>query len=299
MADQKKPASKRQAGKSQAGGGAKGTGSRKTGTASKPAAKAPAKRAAADSPTAKAGGAKPAASKPAASKPAPAQAGPAKAAPAKSSPAESPKVAATPVPTLPAALRESPLSALAGDIAAAGGPTVKLAEVPFPALVGVRGKPTDTAFLSAVRKALGADLPTTPNTTAAFKDGVTAVWLAPDEWLLIGPDGAQAALLEALGPALAGVKAATQVLDLTDAQVCLDLTGPQAADVLAKGCGLDLHPRVFAPGAAARTLLAQAPVLLIALDGAPGGFRLLTRASLGRYLAHWLLDAMQHLPEAA
>ena len=67
------------------------------------------------------------------------------------------------------------------------------------------------------------------------------------------------------------------------------LVGPQARDVLAHGCALDLHPRVFGAGQCAQTLLARAGVLLVADDD--GAFRILVRSSFARYLADWLLDA--------
>jgi sarcosine oxidase, subunit gamma len=71
------------------------------------------------------------------------------------------------------------------------------------------------------------------------------------------------------------------------------LSGPDARDVLAKGCSLDLHPTVFRKGTAAQTMLGQAGVVLIALDDAGTDYRILVRSSFARYLADWLIDAAE------
>ncbi len=60
---------------------------------------------------------------------------------------------------------------------------------------------------------------------------------------------------------------------------------------LASCCPLDLHPRAFAVGACAQSLVAKAPVLLQLLDGAPR-WRLLVRPSLAAYVVSWLADAI-------
>ena len=61
--------------------------------------------------------------------------------------------------------------------------------------------------------------------------------------------------------------------------------------MLAKGCALDLHPRAFVEGTAAQTMLGQAGVILLAVNGTGADYRILVRSSFARYLADWLLDA--------
>jgi sarcosine oxidase subunit gamma len=73
----------------------------------------------------------------------------------------------------------------------------------------------------------------------------------------------------------------------------LRLSGPDARDVLAKGCSLDLHPTVFRKGTAAQTMMGLAGVVLIALDEAGSDYRILVRSSFARYLADWLIDAAE------
>ncbi|MGE5268895.1 MAG: sarcosine oxidase subunit gamma, partial [Thiohalocapsa sp.] len=82
------------------------------------------------------------------------------------------------------------------------------------------------------------------------------------------------------------------VTDLSACRVVIEIAGPQARRLLAKGCGLDLHPRAFAPGHCAQTLFAQLPVILDQLTVLPL-YRLFVRRSAARWLALWLIDAAE------
>jgi sarcosine oxidase subunit gamma len=78
----------------------------------------------------------------------------------------------------------------------------------------------------------------------------------------------------------------------------LRLRGSASREVLGKGCALDLHPRAFGQGAAAQTMLGQAGVILLAVNGGGVDYRILIRSSFARYLADWLLDAAEeYTPE--
>ena len=188
--------------------------------------------------------------------------------------------------------RRSPLAHLGDAFAGASGDAVAIAERPFLAQVGVRLHPDRGpahAGASAVEAALGFALPATPNTTAAAH-GRTALWLGPDEWLVVGAPGTEAALEVELAEALGG--GLGSVVDLSANRTAIELRGPAAPDVLAKGCAIDLHPRAFVPGRCAQTLVARAQVILEQLDDAPPAYRLLVRGSFSDYLAAWLLDGM-------
>ncbi|MFC7588680.1 sarcosine oxidase subunit gamma family protein [Nonomuraea antimicrobica] len=69
----------------------------------------------------------------------------------------------------------------------------------------------------------------------------------------------------------------------------LELSGPSAEDVLITGCPLDLHTL---PGHA-QTLLGRTSVVLERRD--PETYRIYVRSSYTRYLAEWLLDAIDGL----
>lgn len=168
---------------------------------------------------------------------------------------------------------------------------VCLSERPAGGRVSLRGDPGDRAFMTAVGQALDMVLPTDPN-TGAVADRATALWLGPDEWLLTTRADAASAVAEGLRDALAGLAAA--VVDVSDAATVIGLSGPRAADVLAKGCALDLHPTVFGPGRVAQTLVAQADVILHRVEGGPAGepaFDIHVRRSFAEYLWQWLADA--------
>lgn len=132
--------------------------------------------------------------------------------------------------------------------------TAVLREVELDAQVSLRGEP-----------------PLAPNTVAG-----DALWLGPDEWLVLG--GREQEYPDAWA-----------VVDVSANRVCLELSGAGAADVLARGCALDLHPSVFPPGRCAQTLVARAQVILYRTE--EHAFRLLVRPSFAGYLRAWLLDA--------
>ena len=185
--------------------------------------------------------------------------------------------------------RQSPLSAFfataAGD--AADGAGAVISERPFLGHLNLRGDPGGGGFTSAAAGVLGFRLPTDPNTTAG-EGGLLALWLGPDEWLVVTPPDAQTRLADSLEAALQGIHAS--VADVTGGQTMITLSGPRAREVLAKGCPLDLHPAVFGPGACAQTVLAKANVTIRCVDDSPR-FELIVRRSFAEYAALWLHDA--------
>ena len=126
-------------------------------------------------------------------------------------------------------------------------------------------------------------LPAAPGTWVPRGAGC-AVWLGPDEWLVTGPGEApwdhEARLRAAVGGAT--------VTDVSAQRITVRLGGSRARDVLAKGCALDLHPRVFTPGSSAQTVLGRAGVVLLAVAD---GYEVLVRSSFAGYLGDWLIDA--------
>jgi sarcosine oxidase subunit gamma len=116
------------------------------------------------------------------------------------------------------------------------------------------------------------------------------LWLGPDEWLVTAPLERTAALLDGLREALAGHHHA--VVDLTHARTTIALAGPQARDVLAKGCPLGLHSSVFQPGHCAQSHLAKAGILLYQVDDRPT-FHLTVLRSYAEYVWRWLEDAAE------
>lgn len=152
-------------------------------------------------------------------------------------------------------LRRSPLA----DHPLASGSGVRLAEIPFRTAMNVQGS---------------ASFPTPPPGGVTEWSERSVLWLGPTEWLVI--DGEPIDLP-------GGV-------DVSANRTTIELSGPNARDVLEKGCTLDLHPRAFTAGRCAQTTLARAQVILWQTSDEPV-YHLLVRGSFARYVADWLTDA--------
>ena len=128
------------------------------------------------------------------------------------------------------------------------------------------------------KNALGIVLPVEPCTSIA-NDVLRLVWAGPDDWFVIGPKGQGAALAERLRGALAGQHHA--VTDVSSGYTVLHLSGASVREVLAQGCPLDLHPRVFQPGMAAGSHFFKAGLWLWRIDAAPAFEALVRRSFMG------------------
>lgn len=181
--------------------------------------------------------------------------------------------------------RESPLVACHPmDVAGANGPVV-FSERPCLTHLNLRGDLEDAAFAEAVANVIGFALPAQPNTVNEGKACV-ACWLGPNEWLLIAEE--EQSLVQGLHQALSDLFAA--VTDVSSGQTIIRISGPCARDVMAKGCTLDLHPRVFGAGQCAQSGLAKTNVLIRFVDDTPA-FDIVVRRSFAEYLWVWLEDA--------
>lgn len=164
-------------------------------------------------------------------------------------------------------------------------------EAPFASQLNLRGNAADPAFANAVRAVLGCDLPVAANTWNAGND-CTALWLGPDEWLVVAPDARNESLYSALRAGLRNVH--HSVTDISANRTIIEISGEHARLVLAKGCPLDLHGSAFGPPQCAQTLLAKAQMILQCVDARPT-FRIFVRISFAPYVAEWLTDAAMEL----
>ena len=175
----------------------------------------------------------------------------------------------------------------AGSIAGAEG--VQLSELALPAMINLRGDPTEAAFRRGVQSALGLE-PGIQANTFTRNATMRCLWLGPDEWLIVAAAGTAEDLAARLCAALAGQH--VSVVDISAAYASLQLAGQRAREVLAKACPLDLHPRTFRSGHCAQSNFARTQAIVALEDDAPV-FHLYVRRSLAAYLAEWLLDAMR------
>lgn len=185
---------------------------------------------------------------------------------------------------------ESPLAGivrLGQRVLTVDGQSCALAEVPFVEMLNLRGDAADARFAQAVQAATGLALPIQPN-SASLGEQRQLLWLGPDEWLLKLRDGQGAAVEAALRAGLQGQHCS--LVQVGDGNTTLTLQGAGAADLLSRGCPLDLHPRVFGAGALAQTHVAKAGAVLLCLQ-AGSSFELTVRRSFADYLFRWLCEA--------
>ena len=176
---------------------------------------------------------------------------------------------------------EARASAVAGD---AG---VTLRESPMRGLLVLRGDAAGAEFRDAVAAVLGIE-PVVEPLTAVRRRDVSMLWLGPDEWLVVTPDRRLERIERVLRDALEGQHAA--LTDVSHSRTILALFGPEARAVLAKGCPLDFHPRVFGPGRCAQSRLAKCQVLIHQTTAEPA-FEIYVMRSFAEYAWTWLVDA--------
>ncbi|MGQ0430608.1 MAG: sarcosine oxidase subunit gamma [Gammaproteobacteria bacterium] len=111
--------------------------------------------------------------------------------------------------------------------------------------------------------------------------------VGPDVWIVVSAQHEAAELMEA---AAAGCKRRSHaVTDVSDAWVTIALEGPQAVELLARGCGIEFSDAVFGHNACTRTRFAELPVVLRRVS--QDRFELLVDRSAAAWLHDWLHDA--------
>jgi len=196
------------------------------------------------------------------------------------------------------AIRRSPLHDWARTLTGLA-PAVTLTERPYLTHTTVWVDPTSAAG-KAISIGLGVPLPTTAGTftqgSTQFGD-VQVLWMGPEEFLIISPEGTDIDIQVAVDSWLGGRWAA--VVDVSAQRTIVTLSGRYARDVLAHGCSADLHPRVAPTGTCITTLLAQTGIVLQVLDAEAGDFQLLVRSSFAGYFATWIADAAAEYADPA
>jgi sarcosine oxidase subunit gamma len=153
-------------------------------------------------------------------------------------------------------MADSAMTAIAVARAPQVEPTPWLRQLPAAARWILRG---DAAAQAAAGAAFGAPF-STAACRAATNGPRAALWLGPDEQLLIAPADEAAALAASLGTALAGH--ACSLVDVSHRQVALELHGPHAAWLLNALCPLDLALAAFPVGMCTRTVFSKAEIVL-------------------------------------
>lgn len=140
------------------------------------------------------------------------------------------------------------------------------------------------AAIAAAAEAFGVALPREACRAAESGDRA-ALWLGPDEWLLVASPGEGAAI----AAAFRAIAAPHALVDVSHRNAGLDLSGTEVATVLAAGCPLDLDLSAFPVGMSTRTLLNKAEIVLWRRAG--HRFRLECARSFSSYVHGFLADA--------
>jgi sarcosine oxidase, subunit gamma len=117
----------------------------------------------------------------------------------------------------------------------------------------------DAAVLQAAGKFIGAS-PSEIACRAVSGPAWSALWLGPDEQLLLGPLADQAHFESALGAALKSMP--HSLVDVSHRQLAFTIAGPQAATWLSAACPLDLDLAAFPVSMVTRTIFAKAEIIL-------------------------------------
>ena len=142
-------------------------------------------------------------------------------------------------------------------------------------------------------EAFGVELPTKLG-AAGERDDRAALWLGPDEWLLI-VDGVDPELFpEEIALGLEGVS--YSLVDVTHRQVAVMVSGALAGRAFSAGCPLDLHVSAFPVGMATRTIFDKAEIVL--WRQAETAFRVEVWRSFAPYLVAALTEAAKGAPKA-
>ena len=163
-------------------------------------------------------------------------------------------------------------------------PRVSLIEPPHAARFIFRGRGPAVA---AAGVAFGIELPQAP-CRAAEAGPRAALWLGPDEWLLITPHGARDAVWRDMAKRLGSVP--HSLVEVSDRQVAVIVSGADAELVLSAGCPLDLDITAFPVGACTRTVLGKTEIVL--WRRTQGSFHLEVGRSYAAYLAAFLEEAI-------
>ncbi len=145
------------------------------------------------------------------------------------------------------AMRKSPLSHTYG-----GSSTARLTMAPAASRISLRASSEALSGLSAT---LGVMLPQRPKASANVNDR-HALWLGPDEWLLIGPEGTD---FIGLARNSGMLHSAT---DISHRNVGIIVSGPGAATAISSACPHDLGEASFPIGACTRTVFGKMEIVL-------------------------------------
>ena len=129
------------------------------------------------------------------------------------------------------------------------GQSIRIEDLGSVGQVTLRGDLSSRALKKAVKAGVGVDVP--GRLQAAFGGGKGAVWMSPDELLLVTGYAEAGALAASLGAALTGEH--NLAVNVSDARAVIRLSGTGVAEILAKGAPVDVSNTAFPVGSTRRS----------------------------------------------
>ncbi len=160
--------------------------------------------------------------------------------------------------------------------------------------INLRGKKRE--FLTNIGKILNMILPTEANTSTS-SDKLTAIWLSPDEWMIVSneivkKDNSNHELIEMLFSNISKTNLGA-VTDVTDQFVQLELKGENIFEIFSSGCPFNFNEFKEKKGATTQTILNHIDVILHNKD--KNLVNLFVRRSFAEHLWLWIDDSTSRL----
>ena len=171
---------------------------------------------------------------------------------------------------------------------------VSVKEITPVMIINLRGKKRE--FLTNVGKNLNMILPTEANTSTT-SDKLTAIWLSPDEWMivsneLISKETNKYQLNELLFNSISK-KNLGAVIDITDQFVQLELNGKNIYEIFSSGSPFNFNEFKEKKGSTTQTVLNHVDVILHHKD--ENVVNLFVRRSFAEHLCSWIEDSASRL----
>ncbi len=175
--------------------------------------------------------------------------------------------------TTPAVSRRSSI-----DFTRIANSVVSIEQAPHASRISFRGT---APGVKSFEKSLGFALPTKPGATSK-KAGKHALWIGPDEWLIIDEKNTQTSMVPRLP------NKGFSAVDVSHRNMAFIVTGEGAQNTLNAACPRDLSAKAFPVGTCSRTILDKAEVVLYRT--AKDTFRVECWRSYGPYVWAYLCD---------
>ncbi len=137
--------------------------------------------------------------------------------------------------------------------------SISMREISERGMIDLRGLASDQKFMAAVKSVIEIDLPKAPRSSATWGD-VKALWLSPDQWMILCTRSKTTALLAELKAALGKIH--SLAVDVSDMRAIIRLEGEGVRETLMKGSSLDLISNDYKAGAVRRMRFAEIAALL-------------------------------------